>query len=125
MYDAIIVGAGVIGATIARNLSKYDLKVLVLEKNSDVGDETSGANSAIVHAGYDPHPGTLKAEMNYPGHLMFTQLCDELDVELKRIGSLTISTSEEESEKLRELYKYGIENGAQVEIIGQERLREI
>ena len=54
MYDAIIVGAGVIGATIARNLSKYDLKVLVLEKNSDVGDETSGANSAIVHAATIP-----------------------------------------------------------------------
>ncbi|MBO4768988.1 MAG: NAD(P)/FAD-dependent oxidoreductase [Bacteroidales bacterium] len=125
MYDVIIVGAGVIGATIARNLSKYDLRVLVLEKNSDVGDETSGANSAIVHAGYDPHPGTLKAEMNYPGHLMFTQLCEELDVELQRIGSLTISTSEEESGELRKLYDFGMQNGCDVRIIGQAELREL
>ncbi|MBO4571045.1 MAG: NAD(P)/FAD-dependent oxidoreductase [Bacteroidales bacterium] len=125
MYDVIIVGAGVIGATIARNLSRYSLRTLIIEKNSDVGDETSCANSAIVHAGYDPHPGTLKAELNYPGHLMFSQLCKELDIELKRIGSLTISTSEEESAKLRELYDYGIQNGCEVEIIGQQRLREM
>ena len=64
MYDIIIIGAGVNGACIARNLSKYQLNVLVIEKNGDVGDGTSCANSAIIHAGYDPHPGTLKAELN-------------------------------------------------------------
>ena len=62
MYDVIIVGAGVIGSSIARNLSKYKLNVLVLEKENDVGDGASGANSAIIHSGYDPKPGTLKAE---------------------------------------------------------------
>lgn len=125
MYDIAIIGAGVTGATIARNLSRYKVSVLVLEKNSDVGDETSCANSAVVHAGYDPRPGTLKAELNYPGHIMFTEVCEELDVEFQRIGALTLSSSEEESAKLRILRDYGTRNGVQVEIIGQERLREI
>ena len=83
MYDIVIVGAGVIGATMARCLSKYDLKVLVLEKNSDVGDETSGANSAIVHSGYDPHRGTLKAALNIRGNKLFPQLCREMNLNVK------------------------------------------
>ena len=93
MRDVIIIGAGVIGSSIARSLSKYNLNVLVLEKNSDVGDETSSANSAIVHSGYDPHTGTLKAEMNVLGNKLFTEVCEDLDVEFERIGSLTIATN--------------------------------
>lgn len=125
MYDIIIVGAGVIGATIARNLSKYNLKTLVIEKNSDVGDGTSCANSAIVHSGYDPHPGTLKAELNVLGNEMFTKVCEELDVEMKRIGSLTVATSIEEAETLTKLYENGLQNGVEVEMICQEKLREM
>ena len=125
MFDVIIIGAGVIGSSIARALSKYQLKTLVLEKNSDVGDETSSANSAIVHSGYDPHPGTLKAEMNVLGNDLFGNLCKELDVEFERIGSLTVATNLEEAEYLTELYKNGIENGVEVEMICCEKLREM
>ena len=125
MYDIIIIGAGVIGATIARNLSRYDVKVLVLEKNSDVGDETSCANSAIVHSGYDPHPGTLKAEFNIAGNRMFAKECKELDVEFKNIGSLTVATNKEEEDMLDKLYIDGMANGAPIEIISAERLREM
>ncbi|MBO4666934.1 MAG: NAD(P)/FAD-dependent oxidoreductase [Bacilli bacterium] len=124
-YDVIIVGAGVIGATIARNLSKYNVKTLVLEKNNDVGDETSCANSAIVHSEYDPHPGTLKAELNVKGCEMFTKVCEELDVELKRIGSLTVATNEEEEATLQKLLENGKENGVDVRIVGQEELRKM
>lgn len=124
-FDVIIVGAGVIGATIARNLSRYNLKTLVLEKNNDVGDETSCANSAIVHSGYDPHPGTLKAELNVKGCEMFTKVCEELDVELKRIGSLTVATNEEEEATLVKLLENGKENGVDVRIVEQAELREM
>ena len=67
MYDVLIIGAGVIGASIARELSKYQLKVIVLEKENDVCEGTSCANSAIIHSGYDPVPGTLKAKLNVEG----------------------------------------------------------
>ena len=71
MHDIIIVGAGVTGCFIARELARYKLNVLVLEKNNDVGNETTSANSAIVHSGYDPVPGTLKAKLNVEGNAMF------------------------------------------------------
>ena len=125
MYDVIIIGAGVIGASIARELAKYEIKTLVLEKNSDVGDETSSANSAIVHSGYDPHPGTLKAELNVLGNDMFSKLCEDLDVEFKRIGSLTVATNLEEADYLSELYKNGLDNGVEVEMVCQGKLREM
>lgn len=125
MFDVIIIGAGVIGASIARELSKYKINTLVIEKNSDVGDETSSANSAIVHSGYDPHPGTLKAELNVKGNKMFDEVCKDLDVEFDRIGSITIATTEEEVETLKELAKWGEANGAPVELITKEKLWEI
>lgn len=125
MFDVIIIGAGVIGAAIARNLSRYDVRVLVLDKNSDVGDETSCANSAIVHSGYDPHTGTLKADMNVRGNELFAGMCEELDVEFERIGSLTVATSEEEMEKLDGLRLNGLANGVETELLGRERLVEM
>ena len=125
MYDVIIIGAGVIGASIARQLAKYKLNTLVIEKNSDVGDETSTANSAIVHSGYDPHPGTLKAELNVLGNDMFDQVCEDLDVEFKRIGSLTVATSLEEADYLSKLYQNALQNGVEVEMVCQGKLREM
>lgn len=125
MFDVIIVGAGVTGASIARNLSRYDVRVLVLEKNSDVGDGTSCANSAIIHSGYDPHTGTLKADMNVRGNGLFDKLCEELDVEFERIGSLTVATSEEEMEKLAGLRQNGLANGVETELLDRERLLEM
>ena len=82
-YDAIIIGAGVIGSAIARYLMRYKLRLLILEKHNDVGDEASGANSGIVHSGYDPLPDTNKAKFNVLGAKMMEQVCKELDVPYK------------------------------------------
>ncbi len=125
MYDIIIIGAGVIGCSIARALCKYKAKILVIEKNADVGDETSSANSAIVHSGYDPHPGTLKAKYNVLGNKLFPNLCEELDVEFKKIGSLTIALNEEEAQTLKVLQENGLKNGVNTRIIDREELFEI
>ena len=87
-FDVLIIGAGVTGAMIARNLAKYDVKVALLDKENDVGNLTSNANSAIVHSGYDPVPGTNKAKFNVLGNAMFDKICEELDVHFYRSGSL-------------------------------------
>lgn len=125
MYDIIIIGAGVIGCNIAHNLAKYNVKTLVIEKNLDVGDETSCANSAIVHSGYDPHPNTNKAKFNVLGNKLFPKLCEDLDVEFEMIGSLTIASSKEEDEKLINLQNNGLLNGVETEIISNKKLWEI
>ena len=125
MYNVIIIGAGVVGAQVARLLSKYELNVLVLEKENDVGDGASSANSAIIHSGYDPEPGTLKAKLNVLGNQMYGEICKDLDVEMFRIGSLTLSNSEEDDKTLQELALRAKENGVYVEIINQEKLREM
>lgn len=122
-YDVIIIGAGVVGAQIARRLSKYKLNVLVLEKENDVGDGSSSANSAIIHSGYDPIPGTLKAKLNVLGNQMYDEICRDLDVEFKRIGSLTLSNNEEEDEILKELEERAKLNNVEVRLINQEELR--
>lgn len=125
MYDVIIIGAGVIGSSIARNLSKYKLNVLVLEKENDVGDGASSANSAIIHSGYDPKPGSLKAKLNVLGNKMFDEICRDLDVEFRRIGSITLASSIEELNSLDELVLRAKENGVDVEILDQQALRNI
>ena len=120
MYDVIVIGAGVIGASVARELSKYKGKVLVLDKENDVGNVTSMANSAIVHSGYDPKPGTNKAKYNVKGNLMYDLLTKELDVEFKRIGSLTCATNEEEMEIIESYVNRAKENGVEVQILNRE-----
>lgn len=120
MYDCIIIGGGVIGASIARYLMRYKTNVLVIERNSDVGDETSGANSGIVHSGYDPKPNSLKAKFNVEGNKMFDQVCKELDFEFKRIGSLTLAFNDEEFETLKKLQIRGLENGVETQILSKE-----
>ncbi len=110
MYDIIIIGAGVSGAAISRELSKYKLKVLVLDKAPDVSDGTSKANSAIIHGGYNARKGSLKALMNSKSNPMYDKVCEELDVPFKRIGSYVLSFTEEERKTLNELYENGLEN---------------
>ncbi len=105
--DVLVIGCGVIGASIARELSRYKLSTIVLEKNSDVGEGASGANSAIIHSGYDPKPHTLKQKFNILGNPMFDQLCEELDVPFKRIGSLTVASTKDEIKELKKSYKQG------------------
>lgn len=111
MYDVAIVGAGVIGCSIFRELTKYNLRVVVLEKEKDVSMGTSKANSAIVHAGYDPKEGTLMAKYNVKGNEMFEALCKELSVPFKRNGSLILSFNEEDMETIRALYENGTKIG--------------
>ncbi|KAJ49349.1 glycerol-3-phosphate dehydrogenase [Clostridium tetanomorphum] len=111
MYDVIIVGAGVTGCAIARELSRYKLKVCVLEKDNDIGMGTSKANSAIVHAGEDPIPGTLKAKLNVRGNAMYEELSKELDFKFQRNGSFVLCFDENDMDKLLFLKEQGEKNG--------------
>lgn len=111
MFDVTIIGCGVIGASVAYSLSKYDLKVLVLERENDVAMGTTKANSAIVHAGYDPEPGTLMARLNVRGSEMMEDLCKELSVKYDRIGSFVLAFDEDNLAHLQKLYNNGVENG--------------
>lgn len=125
MEDIIVIGGGVIGAFIARNLSRYQLSSLVIEKQNDVGDVTSMANSAIVHSGYDPLPGTKKARFNVEGNAMFDEVCKDLDVEFDRCGSLTIATSDSQMEMLRSLKERADQNGVPTELLSGEEARKL
>lgn len=111
MYDVIIIGAGISGTTIARELSKYDLKIIVLEKEFDVATEATMANSAIIHSGHDPLPGTLKAKFNVLGNRMYKQMSDELDIPYLPCGGMVIASSEEELKTLDMLYERALKNG--------------
>lgn len=110
MFDVVIIGAGVIGASIARALSRYELSICMLEKEIDVAMGTTKANSAIIHGGYDAKPGTMKAKMNALGNPMFDRLCEELHVTFKRIGSYVLAFNDEEMSMIKELYQRGIDN---------------
>ena len=111
MYDVIIVGAGIAGACVARELSRYKLKVLLLEKDNDVACGTTKANSAIIHGGYDPKPGSLKAKFNVEGNPMFDKISEELSVPFKRTGSMVAAFTEDELKTVKELCARGEENG--------------
>ncbi len=113
IYDVAIIGSGVAGNAIFRELTKYNLKVVSLEKENDVSMGASKANSAIVHAGYDPEPGTLMAKYNVEGNKMFEKLCSDLSVPFKKNGSLIIGFDEEDKKELELLYNRGIENGVE------------
>lgn len=111
MFDVCIIGAGVVGSSVARALSKYDLTILVVEKESDVCEGTSKANSGIVHSGYDAHPGSMKALMNVRGNQMMEQFCKDLDIPFRRNGSLVLAFSETDFPKLEALRIQGEKNG--------------
>ncbi len=113
MFDVIIVGAGVSGCAVARELSRYDMKTAVLERASDVCEGTSKANSGIVHAGYDAEPGTVKALLNIRGSRRMEELSEELDFPYKRNGSLVLCFEESGRRKLQELLERGKENGVE------------
>lgn len=123
MYDVLIIGAGVTGSAIARELSRYCLKIAVLEREEDVCAGTSKANSGIVHAGFDAKPGSWKAKMNIRGSRMMEELSQKLDFPYKRNGSLVLCFSEENREHLHKLYAQGIKNGVEgMEILEREEV---
>ncbi|MBU3181912.1 NAD(P)/FAD-dependent oxidoreductase [Clostridium psychrophilum] len=111
MFDVTIIGAGVIGCTISRELSKYNLKTCVLERSIDVASGTTKANSAIVHGGFDAKPGTLKGKLNVEGNAMFTKLSKELDFPFKRNGSLVLCFDTKNMVDLKHLLDQGVKNG--------------
>ena len=113
MEDIIIIGAGVTGVAIARELSRDQRKILVLEKGSDVCVGTSKANSGIVHAGFDAKPGTLKAKLNREGNLLMGQLAIDLDIPFVQNGSLVLCFDEADFANLEALYQQGLKNGIQ------------
>lgn len=126
MFDVIIIGAGVVGTAVARELSRYDLKVCVVEKNNDVNTGTSKANSAIIHAGFDAVPGTLKARLNVMGNKIMDKLSKDLDFEFKRNGSMVLCFEEENIPKLHDLKAQGEKNGVEgLEIISGEEARKM
>ena len=125
MFDVLIIGAGVCGCFVARELSQYNLSVALLEKSNDVGNATSSANSAIIHSGYDPIPGTLKAKFNLLGNLMFEQIAKELDVDFKRCGSLTVALNQQQFDMLKDLKKRANENGVEVELLDKQQTLDI
>ena len=113
MYDVIIIGAGVSGAAAARELSRYRLKICVLEREEDVCCGTSKANSGIAHSGYDAEPGSLMAELNVKGSNMMGQLSKELNFPFKQTGSLTVCTTENGIAMLHKLRERGLKNGVE------------
>jgi len=121
--DVIVIGAGVVGCATARELTRWNLNVAVLEAGSDVAEGASKANSAIVHAGFDAKPGSNKAKFNVLGNRMFEDVCRELKVPFRRNGSLVLAFGAEDEATLAELKARGEQNGVPTEIIPQDELR--
>lgn len=124
MYDVIIIGCGITGAAIAYELSKYNLRILILEKENDVAMGSTRANSAIIHAGFDPEEGTLMARLNVRGSRLAEEICRELDVPYVRNGAVVLAFDESERQSLEKLLRRGINNGvANLRIIERDELR--
>lgn len=113
MYDVLIIGCGITGAAMALELSRYKLKIAVLEKENDVATGTTKANSAILHAGYDPEPGSLMAPLNVRGAELAKELCAKLDVPYLQTGSLVVGFTEADQATLAKLFHRGQENGVE------------
>lgn len=125
-YDVVVIGAGVCGAMITREMSKLNLTVALLEKCSDVAMGTSKANSAIVHAGFDAEPGTLKAKLNVQGASLMAYYCNKLHVPYQNIGSLVVAYNWDDMQTLDVLFERGVANGVpNMQVISQEQLREM
>ncbi len=122
VLDVIIIGGGVIGCAIARYLSRFEVNALLIEKHADVCEETSCANSAIVHSGYDPKPNTKKAYFNLKGNKMMEEVCKELHVPFIKNGSLTIGFNEEDKKTLEDLVLRAKENGVDARLIEKDEL---
>ena len=108
--DLVIIGAGIIGVSLAFELSKYNIKVILVDKENDIAMQTTKANSGIVHGGYDPKPNTLMAKMNVEGNRIIKSLHKKLNFNYKETGALIIGSTDEEKEIINKLYKQGLEN---------------
>ena len=125
-YDVMIIGGGVVGSAIARELSRYRLRTALVEKESDVAEGTSKANSGVLHAGFNVPPGSLKARFNAEGLAFFPDLADELDVPSRRSTKLVVAKNRQELEVIERLLEQGRRNGTEgLSIVGRERIEKI
>lgn len=125
-YDVIVIGAGVVGSAIARELSRYKLSIAVLEKNLDVCNETSGRNSAVVHGGFANPTGSLKAKCCVEGNHIMDQLAAELDFPFKRCGKVLVGNTPEDMAQLERTMQQGAVNGSTgLEMIDEAKLHEL
>ncbi len=125
-YDVAIIGAGISGAAIARELSRYNLDICVIEKENDVSCGTSKANSGIIHAGYDPEPNTLMARLNIEGTKLYPKWAEELHFDFKPIGSLVVAFSEGDEKIIKDLFERGKKNGVEeLQLINREELEKL
>jgi len=121
--DIIIIGGGVVGCAVARQLSRYEASIAVLEGGSDVAEGASKANSGIVHAGFDAKPGSLKAKLNVEGANMYKELCADVNAPYAQPGAMVLAFSEAERPTIEKLYEQGIQNGVpQLRIIEREEI---
>lgn len=121
--DVVVIGGGIVGCAILRELSKYDLKSVLLEKEPDIAIGTTKANSAILHAGFDAPTGSMKAITNVRGNALYHELQDELDLDIKWTGSLVAATTDEEMQTLEELLERGRANGVEdLKILSKEEV---
>lgn len=126
VYDLLIVGAGVVGSAVAREFSRYSLKIGVLEKELDVGYETSGRNSGVLHAGFTYKTGSLRARCAVEGNAEFDKVAEELDIPFKRTGKVVVGFSQKDMESLKKFKAVGDANGVPgLEIIDKKRLEEL
>lgn len=126
MYDVTIIGAGVVGTLIAREFSRFNLRIIILEKENDVACGATKANTALIHAGYDAPYDSLKGLLNARGNELYTELSKELNFPLKRIGSLVLGQLPEDRETIKQLYDNGNKLGIQgLRVIGKEEIKSL
>ena len=126
VLDCLIIGAGVVGNAVARELARYRLSIAVLEKEPDVCCETSARNSGVLHAGFNNKPGSLMARFCVEGNRMFDQVAAELDVPYRRTGKLIVGFTEDDRKRLEQMKEVGDENGVPgLELIDKERMHQI
>jgi len=121
IHDIVIIGAGCVGCSVAQRLSKYQLDVVILEKESDVSQGASKANSGIIHTGYFTKEGSLKQKMNLEGYKMFDELCDVIGVDVDRIGALFCATNEKETSILKQEYEKSKKREISVEFFDDKK----
>lgn len=121
VFDCIIIGAGVVGASIFNKLTRLGRRCLLLDKASDVATGASKANSGLVHAGYDPEPNTLKAKMNVRGNFLFPKICKRLGVKLNKCGAMVVG---DDQTKIQQLYERGLKNKVEVKILSKDEIFE-
>lgn len=124
MYDILIIGAGITGAMTAYKLSRFNASLALIDKENDIANEATMANSAIIHTGYDPEDHTLKALLNVEGAKQYPSLCKDLGCKFEEVGAYIVATSKEEEKKLDVLYERGIKRDIPCHFLSGDELRE-